>query len=130
MKASIPTRINILLIVCLLLVGCRADSRDAAKVVENYFTTLIAKDAQRLAILSCSAWEASAQTDLESFGAVTAELNDLTCSTTGDDGEYMLVTCTGKVIANYGDEILELDLSDQSYQVLYEGGEWRMCGYR
>ncbi|UCH59278.1 MAG: hypothetical protein JSV61_13795 [Anaerolineales bacterium] len=130
MKASILARIFITLFVCLLLVNCQADDRAAAKVVENYFTALIAKDPQRLSTLSCSDWEASAQTDLESFGAVSAEIFDLSCDSTGEDGEYTLVTCKGKIVANYGDEILELNLSDQSYQTLYEGGEWRMCGYR
>ena len=35
-----------------------------------------------------------------------------------------------KIVANYGNEVLELDLSERSYQVVEEGGEWRMCGYR
>ncbi|HSF82370.1 MAG TPA: hypothetical protein VLA49_14110 [Anaerolineales bacterium] len=130
MNSSNATRIVALLLGCLVFFGCQAENNGAAKAVESYFAALIAKDPARLTTLSCSSWETNAQTDLESFGAVTAELSDLSCSETGADDDYTVVTCTGKIVANYGDEVLELDLADQSYQARFEGGEWRMCGYR
>ena len=44
-------------------------------------------------------------------------------------GEFTLVGCTGTIVANYGNEVLEINLADQTYKAAFEGGEWRMCGY-
>jgi len=46
------------------------------------------------------------------------------------EGNSAIVACTGKIVANYGNEVLEIDLAAQKYQAVFEGGEWRMCGYR
>jgi len=40
------------------------------------------------------------------------------------------VSCTGTITANYGNEVLEIDLSERTYQVVFEAGERRMCGCR
>jgi hypothetical protein len=57
-------------------------------------------------------------------------LKDLDCQETGKDGDITLVRCSGKIEANYGNEILEIDLTRRAFQTVYEAGEWRMCGYR
>lgn len=122
-----------LLLAVLALAGCSgsaSDSGDPAEAVEAYFQALVEKDANRLSSLSCSAWEAEAQKELNSFGAVTAELKDLSCDSSGEEGEAALVTCSGIIAANYGNEVLEIDLADRPLQAVYEGDEWRMCGYR
>ncbi len=69
-------------------------------------------------------------TELESFTAVTVTLQDLACQESGKDGETRLIECSGKIVANYGNEVLEITLSERIYQAVYEAGEWRMCGYR
>ena len=79
---------------------------------------------------SCSDWESQAKLELNSFAAVEASLENLTCEISGQEGEYTLVDCRGIIIANYGAEVLEIDLQERTFQVLQEGGEWRMCGYR
>jgi outer membrane murein-binding lipoprotein Lpp len=121
-----------LLLSAVLLAGCSSaeESSGAARAVQEYNQALVEKDANRLSSLSCADWEAEAQNELASFGAVTTALNELTCTESGTDGEITLVSCTGTITANYGNEVLEIDLSERTYQVVFEAGEWRMCGYR
>lgn len=88
------------------------------------------RDENQLVLSSCAAWEAQAKTELASFSAVSVSLEDASCTESSEDGDYTLVSCTGKIVANYGNEILEIDLADRTYQAVYEAGEWRMCGYR
>ena len=115
----------------LLLSACSGgQGSPAAKAIESYHEALVAGDADRLANLSCANWEQDAQTELDSFAAVTVRLEDAACHEQGKDGESTLVSCTGKIIANYNGEDLEIDLADRTYVATYEAGEWRMCGYR
>ncbi len=85
---------------------------------------------ERVSTLSCAGWESQARTELESFSAVTVTIENPACQESGIDGELTLVSCTGKIVANYGNEVLEIDLADRTYLSANEGGEWRMCGYR
>jgi hypothetical protein len=115
----------------LLLAACASGNTDApAKAVEDYLTALVEKDADRLATLSCAAWEEDALIELDSFQAVTARLEGLACEQTGTDGDAALVLCNGKIIATYDNEDQELDLSVRTYQVVQEGGDWLVCGVR
>jgi hypothetical protein len=98
--------------------------------IESYNQALVAGKADQLTTLSCSDWEADAQNELASFSAVQVDLRDMSCSESSVDGDTALVSCTGKIIANYGNEVLEINLADRLYQAVQEGGEWRMCGYR
>jgi len=91
---------------------------------------LVTKDADRLSTLSCGDWEDDALLELDSFQAVTTQLEDLACEQTGTDGDTALVLCKGKIIATYDNEDQELDLSVRTYQVVQEGGEWLVCGTR
>lgn len=109
--------------------GGAAQSRPGAAVLD-YLQALVDRDGARLAALSCPDWEAAAQLELESFAAVTVSLEEANCQESGADGEITLVSCTGKIVANYGNEVLELDLAERSYQVVQQGGDWLMCGYR
>jgi hypothetical protein len=113
------------------LTACSGSSSDtSAQAVENYLTALVEKDADRLATLSCGEWEDDALLELDSFQAVTARLDGMACEQTGIDGDTTLVLCNGKIIATYGNEDQELDLSVRTYQVVEEGGEWLVCGVR
>jgi len=129
MKPTTKLLIFLLILPVLALSGCTAEN-SAADAIQAYFKALAAKNASELALLSCSEWEAQAKNELESFGAVTVSLETPDCQINGDEGDYTLVSCSGKLIANYGNEILEIDLEDRIYLAANEGGEWRMCGYR
>jgi hypothetical protein len=118
-------------IALLALAGCAdGGAGSAADTIEAYNQALVAKDADRLATLSCAAWEAEAITELESFGAVETTLEEMDCQENSQEGETALVSCTGMISADYNGEILEINLADRGYQAVLEGGEWRMCGYR
>ncbi len=79
---------------------------------------------------ACAQWESQAKLEFDSFAAVKVALEGPGCSETGQDGSVSLVNCSGKIIASYGEEDLIIDLAERTYQVVNEGGEWRMCGYR
>ena len=113
-----------------LLAGCAGGKADSAAAVEAYLTALVNGQADQLATLSCADWESSALTELDAFQNVAAQLVDLACSETGKDGETTLVTCSGKITASYNGELQDFPLGDRVYQLVSEGGELRVCGYR
>ena len=117
------------IILLLSLQACTSAEEEAASAIESYIQALVDKDGNRLATLSCAAWEADAKIELDSFGAVTVTLEELSCQEEQVAGEFTLVGCTGTIVANYGNEVLEINLADQTYKAAFEGGEWRMCGY-
>jgi len=110
--------------------SCSGNKDEAGAAILAYQQALIGGDFNKLANLSCSSWESQAKTDFDSFAAVNASLDEANCQSTSSEGDSAVVTCSGKIVANYGNEILEIDLSAQTYQAVFEGGEWRMCGYR
>jgi len=115
----------------ILLAACSSSTSDApAKAVENYLNALVAKDADRLPTLVCGDWEDDALIELDSFQAVTASLENVSCSQTGTDGDTTLVKCTGNIVASYNGEDQRLDLAVRTYQVVNEGGDWLVCGTR
>lgn len=115
----------------LALTACTSNNESApAKAVEDYLNALVAKDADRLATLSCGEWEDDALLELDSFQAVTARLEGVACEQTGTDGNTALVLCNGQIIATYDTEDQEIDLSVRTYEVVQEGGEWLVCGVR
>lgn len=116
--------------ILLIISGCSNNGNNPSASIENYIQALVAKDVNVLVNHSCAAWESEAKNEVNSFAAVSVSLEDLTCRESKKDNDYTLVSCTGKIIANYGNEVLELDLAVQDYLSIYEGGEWRMCGYR
>jgi hypothetical protein len=110
--------------------ACDSNSTDAAAAIQSYYQALVAKNAEKLVGYSCTSWEDNARTELESLGAVEVRLEDLQCQVNGEQGEATAVSCSGKIIANYGNEVLEIDLAERQYLAQYEDGDWRMCGYR
>lgn len=121
----------ILFVATALLTACSSSNSDApAKAVENYLNALVAKDAERLPTLVCGDWEDDALIELDSFQAVTASLENVSCNQTGTDGDTALVNCAGDIVASYNGEDQRLDLSVRTYQVVQEGGDWLVCGAR
>ena len=121
----------IAMLATIFLTACSSTKTDApAKAVEDYLNTLVAKDENRLPALVCGDWEDEALIELDSFQAVTARLEDVSCKQTGTDGSTALVNCTGKIVATYNNEDQELDLSVRTYQVVQDGSDWLVCGTR
>ena len=110
--------------------ACAQDAvNDPPAAVLGYLNALVAMDENKMINYSCSGWEEQARLEHKSFAAVKADLVSPACSVSGDGGGYTLVSCTGKIIANYGAEDLEIDLAERTYKLVQEGGEWRICGY-
>jgi hypothetical protein len=116
-----------------LLAACGAQAggsnSPAVQAVQTYLQALVAKDATKLANQSCKTWESEATLEMDSFQAVTATLEGVSCQETGKDGSATLVNCKGNIVATYNGEKQNLDLSPRTYKVVQEGGEWRVCGY-
>jgi len=125
----IMIRLSLLIGLPLILAGC-AHKNNPASAIEAYIQALVAKDANKLTSLSCANWEGQAQVELDSFASVGTTLNGLKCQEKSQDGSYTLVTCEGKIIADYNGEKQEINLADRIYKAIQEGGEWRMCGYQ
>ncbi|TLN21726.1 hypothetical protein FDZ74_04880 [bacterium] len=113
-----------------VLAACSGGQGDAAATVEAYLQALVAKQSDQLSTLSCADWESSALTELDAFQNVEAQLVDLSCAESGKDGDATLVTCSGKITASYNGELQEFPLDERIYQLVDEGGELRVCGYR
>jgi hypothetical protein len=123
----------LILAACLamLLSACGGKASDpAGKAVESYLTALVNKDSTRLSALSCADWESNALMELDSLQAVEAKLDGMTCATSGQDGSTAQVNCKGKIVATYNGENQELDLSVRTYQVVQQGGDYLVCGYK
>jgi len=120
----------IIFFLSLTLSACSENRSGAVNAIQSYLQALVNKDTEQISTLACAAWEADARTELESMTAVTVSLQGLKCQEAGTDGDVTLVSCSGKIVANYSNEVLEIDLSERTYQAVYEAGEWRMCGYR
>jgi hypothetical protein len=129
MRKSGPAVLLVLLF-ALLLSACGKAPDPAAKAVEDYLNALVKKDSTRLSALSCADWEANALLELDSLQAVATRLEGLACSVIGTDGTTSYVSCQGKILATYNNEDQQLDLSLRTYQVVQQGGEYLVCGYK
>ncbi len=120
----------LMVMVVLLISACGKTGDPAAKAVENYLTAIVNKDSNSLSALSCASWESNALLELDSFQAVATRLENLSCVTSGMDGSTSLVNCQGKILATYNNEDQQFDLSLRTYQVINQGGEYLVCGYK
>lgn len=115
--------------ISLALSACASSADLPARVMEEYYQALNKKDLNSMIALTCAEWEEQARNEFNSFGAVTTELQALKCETVSRDQSKAIVSCRGKIIANYGNEVLEIDLSKLTFQLVQQGGNWRFCGY-
>jgi hypothetical protein len=123
-------RFLLFLALILALSACSGASNSAAAAVQAYFQALVDQDAEKAISLSCAAWEDQARIDADAFATNPATADGMACGEAGSEGEYTLVTCTGRLVLDYNGEEVPVDLAARSYLALQEGGEWRMCGYK
>jgi hypothetical protein len=115
----------------LLLLACSRSGKPndgAVTAVETYIQALSDKNADQMIAASCAAWEEQAQLELDAFVGVQTRVEELACEVTGTEGEITLVSCAGQIIATYGAEDRNFPLDATAFQVVQEGGEWRVCG--
>ncbi|KAF0107336.1 MAG: hypothetical protein FD146_1814 [Anaerolineaceae bacterium] len=128
MRKLVPF-VSMLLAFAFLLSACGTAS-GPVRAVEDYLGALVSKDINRLVVLSCADWAQSAADEMNSFQAVTIRLEGLSCAEAGTDGAYTLVDCQGNIVVSYDGEDQAIDLSLRTYQVVEQGGEYLVCGYR
>lgn len=119
-----------ILILANLLVSCASNADAPAQAVETYWNTIVVKDAERLPTLVCGEYEEDALTTLDSLQAVSARLENFSCTQTGTDGDIALINCTGNMVLTYDTEDQQIDLSTFTYEVIEQGGDWLVCGAR
>lgn len=111
------------------LAGCQSDKEAPAKAIQAYLAAKVESNVDKMTQLSCPAFEAQAQIEATSFASMDAQLQDVSCTTGAADGDYTLVSCTGKIVTSYQGESREWSVSDHPYRALDNDGEWLMCGY-
>jgi len=122
--------ISTLVLAAIILAACASNTDAPVKAVENYLNALVNKEADKIPTLVCGDWEEDALIELDSFQAVTARLENVSCSQTGTEGDTALVLCTGNIVATYNNEDQQLDLATRTYQVVQQSGDWLVCGTR
>jgi hypothetical protein len=129
MQRRVTVVLVLFTLVSILAVGCSGGSGDAASVTKAYLQALVDKNENTISDLSCADWESQAKLEVESMQSVKAELKDVSCKVSGTDGDKTLVSCQGSIQFTYTNESQQLDLSQRTYEMAKEGGEWRVCGY-
>ena len=123
----------LLLTLTLIIAGCAQEASDPnapAEAVETYLEARISKDSEAFQGTFCADFEFEALTEFDSFGAVEASLEDMTCETDDISDASADVTCSGNVTIVYdGEDSNSIDLARFSYVAAQEDGEWKMCGY-
>ena len=61
---------------------------------------------------------------------MSATLDSVSCSQKGDDGQFTLVACQGKIVTTYAGETRNWDLAARNFKLVKEDGQWKMCGYQ
>jgi hypothetical protein len=117
-----------LFLLILVLAGCSQPGPDAA--VESFLKALLAGDENKVYQAVCPEWEAQAAVELDAFSGVTGKLDSAKCTKAGTDGDYTLITCTGRMVLNYQGESRDRPLEGRTYLARQVDGEWKMCGYR
>jgi ketosteroid isomerase-like protein len=113
-----------LLLTLLVACGGEAAGDAAATTVERYLTAKVAGDADTVQALLCADMEKDLLRETQAFTSVTdAHIEEMACTKAADRD---IVQCTGTIIALYGAEQTEFQLS--SYAVVQEDGEWKWCG--
>lgn len=117
-------------VAAIILASC-SQSRSASDVVEEYLAAIVGKDDVLSVNLSCAAWEQDARAEGASFEGFDAKLVDVSCMVEEEDSQTATVSCVGKIVFAYaGDEDQERSLEHWNFHVMFEDGEWRMCGYK
>jgi hypothetical protein len=129
LMSFIPKQLAPLFIPWLVALTACGTSPSPERSVETYLNAIVEGDLVRASHSACSAWEAQANAEASSFEAVDAEIENLICNVEGDADGYTLVDCSGAIVAWYEGERQDFPLDSRTFQVLFEQGQWRMCGY-
>jgi len=113
-----------------ILTACSSRNTQPEQAVEAYLNAIVDAKIDKITTISCAEWEEDAWLELDSFQGVEVFLVDMQCTQSGSDGDIALVTCSGHFLTSYDSEAMEIDLSSREYELVQQGGEWLVCGYR
>ncbi len=135
MMSPMKTRSAILVLVisligALALSACGQNQDSPVQAVENYLKLRVASDAPKLLVASCKDWESQATVEAASFQSMNAKLEGMSCKQAGEDGQFQIVACDGKIVTQYAGETRNWDLAAKNFKVVKEDGQWKMCGYQ
>lgn len=114
-----------IVVLAVVALGC-AKEGNPAQTMEDYLKARVESDVDEMRQLSCADWESQAILQADSFRAMEAKLDGMSCKEDGKDGEYTLVACEGKIVTTYNGETREWPLG--TYKLVQEDEEWKMCG--
>lgn len=110
--------------------ACSTNQKDPrGMAVEKYLQAVISTNADEVAPLSCADWESSARDEAAAFVGVKARLDNVSCASSSPDGDSAVVSCTGSIVATYGNEDSTFELAGKQFQVVRQNAEWFVCGY-
>lgn len=128
---KIKNTIILLFATALIMSACGDQSTaNAADATLAYLQALADKDKEKVISLTCKAWEEQAILEVDALMSVGAELNDVSCNQTGEEGSDVLVVCNGSLDLTYNDEIRAIELEKRTYTMTMEDGQWRVCSYK
>jgi hypothetical protein len=119
--------------VCLLVAcapGAPAAGGAAGRNVEAYLLARTRSDVGQMISLSCAAWEPQARVEAASFKSMQAQLDGVACTVESSDGANATVNCSGRIKTSYNGDNRDWPLDQRPFSSVFEGGEWRMCGYK
>lgn len=119
-------RLHILLFLSIvsLLSGCASD--DPTTTVQAYLEARVEADAVQMQQLACADFEDQARLQAESFRALNAELQDVSCETVSQTDSEATVRCDGQIVTSYDGENREFPL--KMYSLVQSRAGWLMCG--
>jgi len=124
---------NFLLLMIILIVGflsgCGKNQALASQSVEAYFQAIVEKDQDMLVSKVCASYEPNAMMDFNTFAIVKTSLDNFSCQTTGTNETGYEVKCQGSLQAEFGEELRIFELSNRTFQVIEENGNWLICGH-
>ena len=118
-----------LILITTLLTSCSNSTSPAADTVENFLEALSNKDNALMLSYVCADYELEALLEFDAYALVQTTLTSLDCQQKEMDGDDALVICNGSIDATYNNEVRNFPLSERTYRVIHQGGDWLVCGY-
>lgn len=119
-------KMSLIALLSIILLAACAEESDPAETVQEYLDARVASDAETLQSLACPEWEQQAILQADSFRSMEASLEGVSCEKLGEDGDFTIVACEGKIVTTYNGETRDWALG--SYRLIDQDGEWKMCG--
>jgi PBP1b-binding outer membrane lipoprotein LpoB len=121
--------ILVVVVLTIFVTSCSSD-QPSVQVVNAYLQAVVDQDDVALQKLVCEEWQFDAMMEMDSFLAVSPQLEDVSCSVVDETEGSQTVNCTGSILATYNEEEQKIDLSLRNYIVNEISGEWLVCGHQ